>query len=172
MIVEEGAHRVSLSADEQRAAYHGVSVQLVTISATPKSGPVRRCLVELHHRMSGHPQRALLGATLVPRNRKSLAISIPMSGKLTLGAKTTCPSRLDRRLVPGLPDEFTEAVLEGISLPDLPAGELIVDRAAYDEVASSPFAFRHVAELVAVLLARWGSDQVGEEVRRQMRSWA
>jgi hypothetical protein len=92
---------------------------------------------------------------------------------MTLGANTTCPSRLlRRRLVPGLPDEFTEAVLEGLSLPDLPAGELTVDRAAYDEVASSSRSFRHVAELVAVRLARWGSDEVVEQVRRQMRSWA
>jgi hypothetical protein len=66
-------------------------------------------------------------------------------------------------LVPGLPPEFAQAALDGLAR--VPAqwdsgGLIVVDRAAYDEVDSSPVAFEFASRLlVLTLLARLaGSD--------------
>jgi hypothetical protein len=82
---------------------------------------------------------------------------------MTLGASRTYASLLKGVLVPGLPPEFAQATLDGVVR--VPAhrdsGDLIVvDRAAYDEVDSSPVAFEFAGGLlVLALLARLaGSD--------------
>jgi hypothetical protein len=77
---------------------------------------------------------------------------------MTLGAAKTCPSRLSRPLVPGLPPEFAQATLDGLVRVPVAwdsGGFLVVDRAGYDEVESSPVAFELAGGLlVLALLAR------------------
>jgi hypothetical protein len=74
---------------------------------------------------------------------------------MTLGAAKTYASRLRGTLVPGLPPEFAQAALDGIVR--VPAqwdsgGLIVVDRAAYDEVDSSPVAFEFASGLLVLAL--------------------
>lgn len=173
MIVEEGSRRVALLADEAGATYAGESVRVEELDAHLPTREARRGVVEVERRISGHPQRALLGATFNPDKTPVVEIRIPISGELRLGATPTCPSQLADLLVPGLPREFASAVLAGISdAAVLGAGRVVFDRAAYDDVASSEQAFHNAAELLAVLLTYPAVSRSEDAIRRRMRAWS
>jgi hypothetical protein len=172
MILEEGSRRVALLADESGATYSGPTLRVVEVNAAPNVSERRRGVVEVERRISGHPQRALLGAKFNPHKKTVIEIQIPISGELGLGAIPTCPSHLADPLVPGFPREFADAVLSGISdAAVLGAGQVVVDRAAYDEVASSGQAFRNAAELLAILLAHPDARSSENAIRLRMRAW-
>jgi hypothetical protein len=121
--------------------------------------------------------RALLGGELRPAVTQEVAFEVLVADEpLGLGNCTTCTSRLGNPLVPGLPEEFAEVVLTGLSVqpaqPALPAGTLHVDRAGHDEVNSSPTAFRLAAGLLRTVLAVMSSrGDMEVEIRNLMRAW-
>ena len=93
---------------------------------------------------------------------------------MTLGAAKTCPSRLSRPLVPGLPPEFAQATLDGlVRVPSTwdSGGLLVVDRGGYDEVESVPVAFELAGGLlVLALLARLRGTDINVSTLTEIRN--
>ena len=114
-----------------------------------------RAVVEVHKFTGGKSQRAMIGGDIRLGGPAARTIRVGQSSGLTLGAAATCHSELARPLVPGLPPEFARAALSGIFRVHAdwsPALLITVDRAAYDEVDSSEFAFEFAGRLLLATL--------------------
>lgn len=86
--------------------------------------------------------------------------------------KHSCKSRLWTPLIPGLPDEFAQSVVDGFIRRPLPAGRIVVDRAAFDPVESTPLAFELAAELLAIVLhAMLMGREVEQSARAAIEAW-
>jgi hypothetical protein len=168
IVVESGGRRAAIGDDEISAQYDrgGLITGTRGAGAATTAGSVR-LLVEVDARMGGIWARALIGALFSPpadvRAVRTTEIWVQVSSRpLELGAATTCASMTGSPLVPGLPDEFAQAVLVGLtdpSGPPLPEGTLLIDRAGHDEVGSSSWAFGLAARvLVAALSAALSGD--------------
>ncbi|WP_030976647.1 hypothetical protein [Streptomyces sp. NRRL S-1824] len=102
--------------------------------------------------------RASLGAefSLDPRGLVTV-FEVPFGEPLGLGAAAGCGSELGRPLVAGLPRDFADAALDGLSgdtgVGALPAGLLRVDRAGFDEAGSSEMAFQLAGNLLRCVVA-------------------
>jgi hypothetical protein len=149
--------------DDEMAAYL-VDDWLEWSEAGPPSAAVRgtsaaRAVVEVRGRSGGVVPRAVVGGEMQPSDLGIQMFRVGQSAGMTLGAARTYLSRIGGALVPGLPPEFAQAVLDGLVRVPVQwdsGGVLVVDRGAYDEVDSSPVAFELAAGiLVLVLLARW-----------------
>jgi hypothetical protein len=172
MIIEVGNRRAAIHLDVESARYavDHETRQAECVSGNPLTGE-KRAVVEVHHRVGGNPQRALLGALLTPGPTDELDVVVGLSGAITNGATPSCPGSLGRDLVPGLPDEFGSAVIETLSSALQIPGVLAVDRAAYDEVESSSRMFGVAAAVLAAVLGCQSVDQVDDAVRRQLATW-
>ncbi len=177
-IINEGAtRRVAISADEPTAGYAPVSVirGTVTVAASVAPGGRQRAVVEILHNVGGMVQRALVGGEFVTGPGTNSTFAVGASGPLTQGQSATCASALGGRpLVPGLPDEFAESVLAGLTAAavQLPGGALTVDRAAYDERGSSRHSFGLAARLlVDVLVAQLTGQDPGPRLQAALRGW-
>lgn len=172
MIVELGNRRAAIHLDVEAARY-GADHEARQARHLAGSGLTdeKRAVVEVHHRVGGNPQRALLGAVLESGPADELSIRVGLSGTITNGAVPSCPGSLGRDLVPGLPDEFGLAVAEALSFGLHIPGVLTVDRAAYDEVESSRRIFGIAAAVLAVVLNCESAAEVEDAVRKQLESW-
>lgn len=153
MIVEVEGIRVAVTDDVTAAAYLAVDRATAELPVSGDGTGPRRVAVEVHHRLGGHPQRALLGAALAAGPAQRLYVDVGISTALVTGAAASCPGSFGRSLVPGLPPEFVGAVLGGLLEGRAVAGSLVVDRSAHDPVESSPFAYRVTAGVVMELLS-------------------
>lgn len=119
---------------------------------------------------------AAIGGEWSPAASDSV-VEIAESGELTLGMPADQPTHLGVTLVPGLPDEFAAAALEGFLAAPCPeglvAGNYRIDRAAYDEAESSPIMFNRAAGLLRCALGSraLGEDLDQEPLRMLLRSW-
>jgi hypothetical protein len=172
VISEVGNRRAAIHVEFEESRY-AVDSETRHVFHVQGSGPAgeRRAVVEVHHRVGGNPQRALIGAVLAPGSPDRLVVVVGLSGAITNGAIPSCHGSLGRDLVPGLPDEFGATVVETLgSCLRLP-GVLTVDRAAYDEVESSRRMFGIAAALLAAVLRCEDAAEVDDAVRRQLASW-
>lgn len=154
MIIEHGGLRVSVAAgawDARFASGHAL-VGEAPAPAAARPG-TKRAAVELHRRVGGLPQRALLGGTMRRSDGDRLTARVLTSGRIALDEAPACPGSFGRPLVPGLPEEFGGAVLAGLLRQARCAGSIVVDRAAYDPVESSAVAFDAAAVVLARVLA-------------------
>jgi hypothetical protein len=117
-------------------------------------------MVEILRQSGGMSPRALIGGTWTPRVDDGLLVEVGFSGR-GLGGVPTCVSVLSRPLVPGLPEEYAQPVVDALLDAGLPSGRIVIDRAGHDPVDSSPSAFRAAAELLAVVLV---AESVGGDV--------
>lgn len=179
MIIEVSGRKAGIRGDEPSAVYSGSRWLRRVQSAQPANhgAPSVRATVEIRLRYGGMSPRALLGGQLAPSAGQELTCNVLVADQPAgLGQPTTCESELGRSLVPGLPDEFAESVLEGIMLnaaaAGLPAGQLVVDRAGHDEVNSSPVAFKQTASLLCRVLGAYlnGLDPTAA-VQLEMSQW-
>ena len=152
-LVKVGHWRIAVSDDESSAAFQIAewltwSSPLSSISLVPSV----RFVVEIYRPLGGRNSRALLGGEL--SEAKDLSVRVAQSSPIGAGGEASCRSRLGRDLVAGLPPEFAEAVLKSLvrCLPVLGSGAVVIDRAGYDDVDSSPSAFEHAATLLLGLL--------------------
>jgi hypothetical protein len=130
-----------------------------------------RAVVEILRRGGGLMPRALLGATFTPTGSTEMLITVRTSGPNAAG-EPSCVSQLAGDLVPGLPDEFGHAVVEGIAKKALLPGRFEIDRSAFDPVESSPFAFGLAADILAVVLEAIASGRETEhDVRTAIDGW-
>jgi hypothetical protein len=147
MIIEVGtAARLSLDVDNEWARYD--SGRVLAASEPPAvriSSAAARLTLELRRNLGGMVMRALAGGQFTPGSDLTEFEVAVAAAAFDSGVDATCPSRLGKPLVPGLPQDFAPSVLAGVaagSVHDpLPAGTLRVDRAAYDLMGSSEAAF-------------------------------
>ncbi|NMM15927.1 MAG: hypothetical protein HHJ14_01970 [Cellulomonas sp.] len=172
MIVQTGYRRVAVGIDCPLARYalHGVRREsLPMLGETVVT--VRRAFVEIYRGVSGHPQRALIGATLRPSTTHQLEIEVHVSEPLPSGATTTCPAAFGRDLVPGFPEEFIERVPAALMKEFARPGVISVDRAAYDEADSSVIAFSLAADLLALVLSYSSLPDAEAAIRQRLTEW-
>lgn len=172
MIISTNARRASAIADEPTAAYPSSATREQAISV-PASEPTRtvRATVEILRHAGGLMPRALVGGAFTPSTEARLVVEVATSGS-SVGGSPTCVSQLAKPLVPGLPDEFASSVVDGLIRRAPRGGRIVVDRAAFDPVESSPLAFELAAELLAVVLAAeaLGGD-VASAARGALETW-
>jgi hypothetical protein len=167
---------VVLDTDDSHARFQPTGCLIATRAATclPAAGAVRS-LVEVQRRFGGHSPWALLGAQFVAGDGDELVFEVGFGDGEPTG-EGGYPSRLRKRpFLPGLPEEFAAAVLDGISAegPLFPAGRVTVDRAGHDEIESSAFVFRQAAQALGCALAaglRPDAD-LEAEVRGVVETW-
>lgn len=152
-IVKIGQWSVAVSDDEPTAVFP-ISEWLDRRHAPSHEGGYRRIrlVVEVKQPRGGHNARALLGGEL--HDAEQIVLRVAQSSPTGLGAQASCHAQLGRDLVPGLPPEFAGPTLGALDqrIADLGSGEIVIDRAAYDEVDSSPFAFERASILLYTLL--------------------
>jgi hypothetical protein len=148
LLVRHGPWQIAVGDDDGAAGYL-IDDWLEWSDPDPGPSPESRtdavrAIVEVRRGAGGVIPRALLGGEMRHAGRGARQVRVGQSSTMTLGASRTYASLLKGVLVPGLPPEFAQATLDGVVR--VPAhrdsGDLIVvDRAAYDEVDSSPVAF-------------------------------
>jgi hypothetical protein len=153
MIIEESNFRVAVGVVAEDAVFEsrGVATGEVSVHGAPCGG-VKRLVVEVHRRVGGLPQRALVGGTMTSAGCDKFKVEVGLSGPISLGEAPSCEGSFGRALVPGLPDEFGDAVVAGLLREAGRGGTLVVDRAAYDPVESSSTAFGVASALLAFVL--------------------
>jgi hypothetical protein len=173
VIVSVGTRRVAVLSDEPTAAFTAARTLRTAVAGTHSEMPLQavRCVVEILRHGGGLMPRALLGGHYAPGGSDELTVELGTSGSAVHGTPT-CSSALARLLVPGLPLEFAHSVEAGLLRRPLPPGFVVVDRAAFDPVESSPLAFGLAAELLAVALGAMAAGQaVDDPVRAAVEAW-
>lgn len=173
MIISTDARRASILSDEQTAIYEPVATRRLSIAVPPSSAGARtvRAAVEILRHGGGLMPRALIGGIFTPSADASLDIEVQVSDQ-GASANPTCTSQLAKPLTPGLPEEFVAAVVDGLIRRSLSGGRVVVDRAAFDVVESSPLAFELAAELLAVVLAAGSlGNDAASAARDAVEAW-
>jgi hypothetical protein len=176
MIIEVGtAARLSLDVDNEWACYDSGRV----LAATEPPGvrvsfATARLTLELRRNLGGMIMRALVGGLFTPGSELTRFEVTVAVAAFDSGVDATCPSRLGKPLVPGLPQDFAPSVLAGITAGSaqdpLPAGTLRVDRAAYDLAGSSEAAFYQAGLLLrGAFSATIAGADVAEHLARRFR---
>jgi hypothetical protein len=167
-MLEVQSCRIALEDDRQDASYpvHEWTWLRGPISPTGSSAKSARAVVEVRRGGGGILPSALLGGEISAISDGSYVLRVAQSTDMTLGAPRTCVSRFWGSLAPGLPEEFALPALEGAGrVPKEPGVGVMVsiDRGAYDEVNSSPLAFRVAGKILAIaLLANLRSVDIAE----------
>lgn len=159
--------------DEPTASFGVTRIVRESLAGVPTMSELRpaRASVEILRQGGGLMPRALVGGSYTPGNGE-LLIEVQSSGEHADG-NASCVSQLSRSLVPGLPDEFSQSVIDGLVRRPLPSGRILVDRAAFDPVESSPLAFELAAELLAsVLYAVSAELDVEQTAREALEGWS
>ncbi|MDQ0028783.1 hypothetical protein [Arthrobacter bambusae] len=173
MIIATGTRRAWIDQDGLGAAFVAERIIHKSVPGWPKEICARpsRAVVEILRFGGGLMPRALLGGIFQPSCAGELVVEVGATGKTVAGVPS-CASQLSSSMVPGLPDEFARSVADGLVARPLPAGLIVVDRAAFDPVDSSPFAFILAAELLtAVLEAKSLDRNVKEAARAAIEAW-
>lgn len=174
IVISLGTRRASVIGDELTASFALGRTVLESVQTKSSRDALRpaRAVVEIVRHGGGLMPRALLGGAFTPsEDGADLLIEVQTSGEDCTG-KPSCKSRLWTLLIPGLPDEFAQSVVDGFIRRPLPAGRIVVDRAAFDPVESSPLAFELAAELLAIVLhAMLMGREVEQSARAAIEAW-
>ncbi|GAB3566857.1 hypothetical protein GCM10027405_26460 [Arthrobacter alkaliphilus] len=173
MIIATGTRRVWIDQDGLGAAFVADRIIHRSVPSWPNENFARpsRAVVEILRFGGGLRPRALLGGVFQPSRAGELVVEVGATGKTVAGV-SSCASQLSSSMVPGLPDEFAQSVAGGLVARPLPGGLIVVDRAAFDPVDSSPFAFFLAAELLAAVLEAKSLDRnVEEAARAAVEAW-
>jgi hypothetical protein len=154
--VQDRAWKVSVRGIDPSATFAPTSTlrrSLVLNSDRETSAEVLSVMVEVFRSGSGILPRALIGGTFEPGG-SDLITEVWASGPITLNAPRTCESTLAGPLVPGLPDEFAEVCVDAVldASQGLCNGKLTISVGGFDEMNSSPIAFRHASEALALVV--------------------
>jgi len=119
---------------------------------------VRRAAVEVLIPRGPRALYGLLGAELRPNQSGALVIRVAISRNGGAPFPDSIALSSDEARV-GLPDEFSNAVVEGVTnqiakMAGLGSGELVFDRAAYGSVGSAPIVFKWLAACLVQLLRK------------------
>lgn len=145
-----------------------------------------RLAVDLERDYGGLASRALLGGQFTPRPGLETLYEVWVGASFDelsvehanrLETHSINKGQCDSPLIPGLPQEFGRAVLQGISsdqwCPSIaPPGLFIVDRAGFDEQGSSSAIFELAARVLkCLMLTRISGRDLEAEGRRLIALW-
>lgn len=173
-IVKIGLWTVAMSDEEPTAAFE--VNEWLTWQESSSDRTVRpqaaRFVIEIKRPLGGHNNRALLGGELRSFDG-AILLRVAQSSPMGVGGRASCRSRLGSDLVPGLPPEFAKATMRTLSqqVSSLGSCEVIVDRAAYDEVDSSASAFDRASQLLFSLLSAQVDPSDEKSLERVVSSW-
>ncbi|HSY16427.1 MAG TPA: hypothetical protein VK816_10590 [Jatrophihabitantaceae bacterium] len=178
MIFAEGGRSIGIRADETTAAYFGQRLARSARSGLATPSQHARAVVELSLAQGGRNPRALLGGEFAPdpagaQTMFEVPYGLPL---LEFGDVAECRSELGKPLVAGLPSDFADAALVGLTAgpaaETLPAGLLRVDRAGICPIDSSEMTFKFVGGLLcAVLSALVQGEDPYLAAQAVMRGW-
>jgi len=177
VIIREGGCGAAIWDDEPSAAYTGRYLSRGEWPASVEAGRSMRVVVEVMRAFGGMTMRALLGARFTPDPLTTLAaFEVPFGEPLGRGSVANCHSELGPPLTAGLPSDFAEAALAGLTgdaeANPFPSGLLRVDRAGFDEIGSSEMAFKLAGDLLRhVLRALLRHDDPLAVARAVVRGW-
>jgi hypothetical protein len=169
--------RIAVSDVTESASFDPTGWLRSSTSSGPAAAhlPAASVMTEVMRASGGMLPRALVGGHF-HAGGSELRLEVGSTGDLTLGANQRCPSRLGSPLVAGLPVEFAQPLLDGLTKWSslLPPGVLRVDYAAYDEVESSAVAFEHAGRALSWAMSALisGADLTNENVAGLLESWA
>jgi hypothetical protein len=172
MIVEMGHRVVDFGIDCPRAMYTSREThkESLPVSGEPIGTP-RRAFVEILQRISGHPQRVLLGGTLSRGTDHLLEVVLHLSEDRPPGPAAAYPGAFSHDLVPGLPEEFIERIPRALMTQIARPGVITIDRAAYDEVGSSVHGFSLAADLLGLVLSYESLAEAEGAIRQRLGEW-
>lgn len=180
MSTVEAEHRgiVAINHDNNDAAYPVAEWLRTTQPAASRSTsePVR-VVIEVLRRFGGLTPRALIGGQFTPNttHETHIAVGVTAYGLFDADDQPTCPSQLwNQPLTAGLPADFAPTVLHTLSTdtPALPAGELTIDRAAFDLVNSSEQIFAQATTVLhAVITAHLTGNDPDTAARAILDTW-
>jgi hypothetical protein len=178
IIERHGSWRIALSDVDDSAAFEALEWRREIAKAEPPGAEQGEFSVsaEVLQFGGGLMPRALLGGTFMPGGT-TLAFEVGSTGSMTLGAIRDCRSLLGGALVRGLPSEFVEAVLGGLSemagRGGQSGGTLRIHAAGYDEQNSSAYAFRHAGAALLWLVTRRieAPDDVADGLAEMVSMW-
>jgi hypothetical protein len=159
IVTHAAGWHVAISLDATYVTFAPESFMHATRDAGRSGGSTneRRAVVEVCRGAGGIFPRAAPGARYSPGGH-TLTIIVATIGDMCASAVGDFASVLATPMTIGLPQEFGNAVLNGLtSFSDgtkTPTGDLNVDFAAYDEVNSSPYAVEHAARLLLWVFAQ------------------
>jgi len=138
--------------------------------------PVSDMVLELRRNAGPVSPSGMIGGSYIPGKAEAAILSVGKTGDITTGAGLGYVSGIGKRgMVLGLPDEFAESVMDGLIRVDpksgVPAGRVVIDRAAYDEMDSSRSVFERLGGLFLIAVAEMSmgsSDQ--SEFQRTMQA--
>ena len=177
MIIREGGRCAAIRSDETSAAYEGPYVSRREHPASGEAGPAARVVVELKRAFGGVTMRALLGAQFTSDPLTTVTVfEVPFGEPLWRGSVANCGSELGPPLIAGLPSDFAEVALAGLTGEagpnPWPPGLLRVDRAGFDEAGSSEVAFKLAGDLLRhVLWALLRNDEPLAVARAIVHGW-
>ena len=166
VIVDLGSRAVAVISDVPSAAFTPLATHEVRLTPGQSVSKPRRAVVELRRFHGGLAPRVLLGARFEPGFDDLL---LRVGEGAPSARKRSCSVRLGgRKLIAGLPHEFVEPVVSGLTRTlELGAGVITLDRAGVDPVETSPI----IVELAAELLGRVMLAPVDQLVDGQLRGW-
>jgi hypothetical protein len=157
MIIEVAGRRsVAVGHDQASARYDWARTLTATGPAgAGQAGPAPvRVLVEIRRNLGGMIMRAMVGAEFQTGGGSTAYEVCVARAPFDNGAEPSCDSELGGLLIPGLPADFAQATLDGLTNgAALPAGVLRVDRAGHDLMGSSDEAFGLAARVLRAALA-------------------
>lgn len=172
MIFEEGHLRVSLTIDSPARHFDSTARAHAEVPARSVSDwSARRALVEVHRRVGGHPQRAVVGGAKRWAATGSLVVQVSLSGASDVEEGPKYMGAFGRALSTGIPSEFAAPVLRGLLSTRACAGVVDVDCGAFDIVESSGAAFELAATILGVAL-EYDPAEAEEAVRRKVKQLA
>ena len=142
--------------------------------ATAGEGEQGRATVEVRRTTGGIRPRALIAGEFRPDSSGSFNVRVANSGDLPEHADHDCPGLLGSDLATGLPEEFAQAVVDGLIrfAPVLNrSGVLEVVGGAFDEVDSSEFAFEHAAGLLKWALLGFVGEPPAPDLAKFLAGW-
>jgi hypothetical protein len=164
MIFEQGPLRISILPEVIDAVLGAADFARVEVPVSRSATCGQRVVVEIHRRVGGLPQRALIGGSFEPAADGRLSILAGLSGPTTSDRGAACQGNLGRELVRGLPSEFASSVIVGLLQRNLPSGLITIDRGAFDPVESSGVAFTLAASVLAEVVQADSLDGVEQRV--------
>lgn len=167
MVVEVGAWRASVHLGVVSFEFEDSDRLLERDFATRPAVDERSAVVEIRRIAGGMNPWALLSGRFVHDRTEWFSIVVPHSGAFPDACRSTSVGNLGRRLCVGLPEEFAQAVVDGLvrfEPENRPAGRLEVAGGGFDLVDSSESIFE-----VAGGLLKWAllADDVTESTVTQ-----
>ena len=176
VVANVGSWRVAVAIDY--ANFHYEPIRWLESQRPARAGPDLpasvHAAVEVRRALGGRAPRALLGGSYIVLASPFFEVKVAVSAPLSASSARAATGLLEHPLVPGLPPEFADGVMNGLRRDtELDAqGRVVIEQAGYDEVESSAYAFEWAATLLKwALLSNDGRAPSTTAVETFVATW-